>query len=331
MAREETALEKLRRVQQQTATATPVQARTLPADLPPLPQSGTTAVVKKAAGAVGVAALAAWKFKAVLLLVLSKLKFLLLGLKFTKFLTTGFTMLAAVWAYSLFYGWPFAALFVVLVLVHELGHGAAARIVGLPVGAPVFIPFFGAFIALKERPRSTYEDFIIGAGGPIAGSLAAALCPTMGAQLDTYWGGLLRTAGYYALVLNLFNLMPVWSLDGARMMEPVPVKQGMVGVAFLAFVLFFFSSSADFVNPIALFVVAVGAFRVGARWFKGRRKDQEPGALERLQEAAAAPVDEATVTGEQRSTAAVTYFALASALIGAIHVLHGVLPQIPAP
>lgn len=329
MPREESALEKLQRIQRQGAAAS-MPAPALPQNLPSHAQNGSTGTGKKVVGAVAVAALAAWKFKALLLLVLTKLKFLLVGLKFTKFLTTGFSMLAAVWAYSLFYGWPFAALFVVLILIHELGHGAAARMVGLPVGAPVFIPFFGAFIALKERPRSTYEDFIIGAGGPIAGSIAATLCITVGGQLDAYWGGLLRAAGYYALILNLFNLMPVWSLDGARMMEPVPVSRGIAGVAFLVVVLFFFGSTAGFVNPIAIIVVAVAAFRVGSRWLKNRQAPQEKAAIVQLQAAAALPVAEATVTDDQRSTAALTYFALTASLIAAIHVLHGVLPQIPS-
>ncbi|MBM4321550.1 MAG: site-2 protease family protein [Deltaproteobacteria bacterium] len=174
-------------------------------------------------GLLAALGLALWKLKGMLLLVLGKLKYLLVGLKLRQLgplLKSGSTMLLMIWTYSLLYGWSFAAGFVLLLLVHELGHGAAARLVGLRAGAPVFIPFLDAFIALKDQPRSTYQDFLIGAGGPLAGSTGGLCCLAAAGQLGPGPGGLLRALGYFALVVNLFNLMPVWSLDGARTDDP---------------------------------------------------------------------------------------------------------------
>jgi len=149
-------------------------------------------------------------------LLLGKLKFLLGGLKLlslAKLATTSSTMLLALLVYAQFFGWRFAALFLVLVLVHELGHGLAAKLQGLKVGAPVFIPFFGAFIALKERPKTPFQDFFIGAGGPLAGSAGGIACVAMAPCLPLPWSGLFYSVGYFSLWLNLFNLFPVWQLD----------------------------------------------------------------------------------------------------------------------
>ncbi|MGA9520992.1 MAG: site-2 protease family protein [Myxococcaceae bacterium] len=306
MPREESALEKLERAQSVAMGA--AAPSTLPSGAP------------RRTGIWGTAAVA-------LLFVLSKLKFLLVGLKFTKFLTTGASMLLAIWAYSMFYGWPFAALFVVLILVHELGHGAAARLIGLPVGAPVFVPFFGAFIALKERPRSTWEDFIIGAGGPVAGSIGAGVCVMLAGTLDPGTAGLFRTVGYFALVVNLFNLVPVWQLDGARMTEAVRPKEGLVATAALLAVLVFFGGRAGHWNPMAVLVIVLAGFRFGSRWFGSRRLPETP--LAALEEKLDVPAAEAKVTESQRSTAALTWGALAASLIAAVHVLQKLLPELP--
>jgi hypothetical protein len=102
--------------------------------------------------------------------VFSKLKFLLI------FLKTGGSMLLMIWLYAHQWGWPFAVGFVLLILVHECGHLLVARAFGLKVGAPIFIPFMGAFIALKEAPRDAWMEAWVGIGGPLLGSLGALAC-----------------------------------------------------------------------------------------------------------------------------------------------------------
>ena len=103
---------------------------------------------KKVLGPIGIGVVVILKFGAKLkLLFVPLLKF------FPILLKTGSTMILSIWAYSLFWGWKFALGFVLLILVHESGHLIAARIYKLNVGWPVFIPFMGAIIALKEAPR----------------------------------------------------------------------------------------------------------------------------------------------------------------------------------
>src|ERR1043166_3870816 len=108
--------------------------------------------------------------------ILAGAKLLLPALKLgLPFLKTGGTMLLSVLFYAQASGWPFAVGFVLLIFVHETGHLIAARMVGLNVGWPVFIPFMGAFIALKEAPKNAWIEAIVGAGGPVLGGLGALL------------------------------------------------------------------------------------------------------------------------------------------------------------
>src|SRR5687768_2665646 len=58
---------------------------------------------------------------------LAKFKFVLLAIFKLKVFTTSATMLVSVGAYALLWGWKFAVGFVVLLLIHELGHVLEAK------------------------------------------------------------------------------------------------------------------------------------------------------------------------------------------------------------
>src|SRR5947207_14038117 len=141
--------------------------------------------VKKALGPVAVVGVVIAKFFA-------KLKFVLLPLlKFLPILLkSGGTMLLMVWVYTQFWGWPFAVGFVLLLFVHESGHLLAAKKFGLKVGAPVFIPFMGAVIALKEAPRNAWIEANVAIGGPMLGTYGAACFFGIYAVTDIplFWG-----------------------------------------------------------------------------------------------------------------------------------------------
>src|SRR5438045_6990483 len=127
--------------------------------------------VKKALAPLAVVGVMIAKFFA-------KLKFVLLPLlKFLPILLkSGGTMLLMVWVYTQMWGWQFALGFVLLLLVHETGHLLVAKKFGLKVGAPVFIPFMGAFIALNEAPRNAWMEPCVGIGGPKLGSVGTQMC-----------------------------------------------------------------------------------------------------------------------------------------------------------
>jgi Zn-dependent protease len=153
-------------------------------------------------GALGVVTVA--------LLLLSKLKFLLLGL--TK-ASTFISMFAFFGVYWSIYGWPLALGLVIAIYIHEMGHVAMLRRLGIDAGAPMFIPGVGAYVMLKQHIGDPLTDSKVGLAGPVWG-LGAALAAygiyaVTGAMI---WYAIAQLAGF----INLFNLIPVWQLDGSR-------------------------------------------------------------------------------------------------------------------
>lgn len=146
----------------------------------------------------------------VFLALLGKAKFLLLG--FSK-LGTLLTFLAALSIYWTIWGWQFALCFLLSIYVHEMGHVAALKSYGIPATAPMFIPGFGAIVRLKQSPASAIEDSRVGLAGPIWGMGAALAALAVYALTgNAFWGAVARAGAW----INLFNLLPVWQLDGGR-------------------------------------------------------------------------------------------------------------------
>ena len=137
-----------------------------------------------------------------LLWLLSSLKFIKLG----KLLTTGGTMLVSVVVYAFIWGWRYAAGFVALMFVHEMGHYLAARQRGLAVGAPTFIPFVGAWIQLKQMPHDAETEAYVGLAGPLVGTAGALACYVIARDQQLDW---LLAVAYSGFFLNLFNLIPL--------------------------------------------------------------------------------------------------------------------------
>ncbi|MBW5446939.1 site-2 protease family protein [Cohnella sp. CFH 77786] len=167
-----------------------------------------------------------WAAATGLLLLLGKIKpFLLFLFKAGKPL---WTMALSIGAYALIFPWTFAVGFVLLLLVHELGHVWAARRAGLPVSAPMFIPFLGALILLKRNPKDAATEAYIGIGGPMLGSAGAFVCYAIG-----LWSGqpVWHALAYSGFFLNLINLLPIHPLDGGRIVTAVSRWLWLVGVA----------------------------------------------------------------------------------------------------
>jgi Zn-dependent protease len=169
-----------------------------------------------------------------------KLLLLLLnGAKLGKVLTTGGTMLLSVFAYSFIFGWWYAAGFVALIFVHEMGHYVAARQRGLAVGAPTFIPFVGAWIELKDRPHDAETEAYVGMAGPLWGTVGALVCFWLARAYDS---DLLLAVSYSGFFLNLFNLIPLSPFDGGRVTAVISPRLWLVGAPMLI-ALFFYNPS----------------------------------------------------------------------------------------
>ena len=184
----------------------------------------------------------------VLAVVLGQAKWLLIALKALK-LSTFASMLLMVWVYATIWGLPFALGFVLLIFIHELGHALAMRQQGIPASAPVFIPFVGAVIAMRGLPRNAYVEAIVALGGPALGSLAAAGCLAAGAATGRPLWYALASSGF---LINLFNLIPIYPLDGGRVIGAVTRWLWAVG-AVVGVAVFLVTSS-----PMMLLVLLLG-------------------------------------------------------------------------
>lgn len=161
-----------------------------------------------------------------------KALFLLLfsGLKWGKLATSGGSMLLSLVVYATIWGWRYAAGFIALLFAHEMGHYVAARQRGLDVGAPAFIPFVGAWIALKDQPVDVETEAYVAIAGPVVGT-AAALAVYLWARSED--SGLLLAIAYSGLFLNLFNLLPISPLDGGRVTAALSPRIWFLGVPIL--------------------------------------------------------------------------------------------------
>lgn len=144
------------------------------------------------------------------ILLVSKLKFLLLGLTKASTFVSMFAFFGLYWS---MYGWPLALGLALSIYVHEMGHVAMLRRLGLDAGAPLFVPGVGAFVLLKQPVLDPLTDAKIGLAGPVWGLGAGLVALAVyGATAAPIWFAIAQVTGF----LNLFNLIPVWQLDGSR-------------------------------------------------------------------------------------------------------------------
>lgn len=234
------------------------------------------------------------------------MKWLLVLLKAGKLgpaLLTSGTMLLSVFAYSFFFGWWYAVGFVLLILVHEMGHYIAARHRGLDVGAPTFIPFVGAWIELKDRPHNAEVEAYVGMAGPLVGSIGALAVYFAGRTLDS---DLLLALSYSGFFLNLFNLIPISPFDGGRITGVISPRMWLLGVPIFVG-LFFYRPS-----PLLILMAVLALPSVVKAW-KGIRTPEDRQYYE--------------VSGEDRLTYGVLYLGLAVFLALMCHDLHQELPR----
>ncbi len=210
---------------------------------------------------------------AAIIALLSKFKALLLLLPKIKLLASAGSMLVSIAAYTTIWGVWFAVGFVVLLLVHEMGHVIALRREGIHASLPMFIPFLGAVISARSLGENATAEARVGLAGPILGSIGAGLCLVIWQiTSDDYW----RALAFTGLFLNLFNLLPVVPLDGGRAMAAM--APWMWGVGFAAMVVL----ALVFPNPVIFIIVVFAGFETYRRWKLRRTRSLEQAAYYRV-------------------------------------------------
>jgi Zn-dependent protease len=195
-------------------------------------------------------------------------------------------------------GWWFGLGLIALLFVHEMGHVLEARRQGLPVSAPLFIPFVGAMITMREMPQDAWNEAKVAIAGPIVGSLGAAAIWLAGIAADSNH---LKALAFLGFLINLFNLLPVVPLDGGRIVAALHPALWIVGFAALL-VLVAFSP-----NPILIIILVVAGMELWQRW--RMRNHPELQSYYR-------------VTRRQRLITGALYFGLAALLVLGMEATH---------
>jgi Zn-dependent protease len=179
------------------------------------------------------------------------------GLKWGKLAASGGSMLLSLVVYATIWGWRYAAGFIALLFAHEMGHYIAARQRGLNVGAPAFIPFVGAWIALEDQPVDVETEAYVAIAGPVVGTIAALAVYLWARSEDS---GLLLAIAYSGLFLNLFNLLPISPLDGGRVTAVLSPRIWFLGVPILLALMLYRPS------PMLVIVVILAAPQLMKAW-----------------------------------------------------------------
>lgn len=182
---------------------------------------------------------------------------------------TIFSVIITVGVYAFFYGWKYAVALVYVMVVHETGHLLAARQKRIPTSPAIFVPFLGAVIGMKEKPKNAETEAYIAYGGPFFGMLSfLPAIPLFYFTREPLWGYTV----YLGAIINLFNLFPVSPLDGGRIVTVISPKIWVVGLIGLLPFLFFMP------NPIFFLIFILGGFT----WL-GRIGETKKGELLKIQ------------------------------------------------
>jgi Zn-dependent protease len=174
-----------------------------------------------------------------------------------KILTVAGSMIVSVGAYALLGGWWFGLGLVLLIFVHEMGHVLELRRQGVPASAPLFIPFVGAFVGMKQLPENAWKEAQVALAGPLLGTLGASAVWAAGVAYDSNF---LKAMAFVGFLINLFNLLPIVPLDGGRAvaaLHPALWGLGLAGLVALEVVR---------PNPILPIILIFGGLELWRRW-----------------------------------------------------------------
>ena len=221
-------------------------------------------------------------------------KFGVVLLKF-KFL---FSMFVSAAVYVWLGGWWFGIGLVLLLFVHEMGHVLEAKRQGLPVSAPLFIPFMGALITMRQMPHNAWREAQVAIAGPLLGSAGAFALYLTGVALDSRP---LKAIAFLGFLINLFNLLPVVPLDGGRI--SAALHPGLWLAGFLALLGLVIVRP----NPILIIILLLGGSELWRRWQMRRYPEMQ---------------EYYRVTPRQRLFIGALYFGLAILLVLGMHATH---------
>jgi Zn-dependent protease len=223
-----------------------------------------------------------------------KTKYVLAALKLTKLAPLA-SMVVSIGGYTLFFGFPYAVGLVGLILVHECGHAAVMHHFNMEFTPMVFLPFMGAVIAMKNQPRSAWEDALVALGGPVLGSVGAAGVAGAAVATDSQ---LMYALADFGFMINLFNLMPLGSMDGGRIAGALSPWFGVAGIGMCGTMV----ANGLIHNPLVYLILLSGSYETFMRFYDPSRM----------------PPNYYKISKPQRAAIGASYFGLIGTLLAAM-------------
>ena len=250
--------------------------------------SSRRSLPKILSGVILLLGVVALKAKGLLILLVERVRVFFVnpfeGFGAMQYAVAGGSFVVTIAAYATQYPFGLVTGFVVITLIHEIGHAVAIRAKGLRAGYMVFIPFIGGAVTLKDQPRTVFDDAIIGLAGPFFGTMATL------AVLQIYkWTSdpLYLYIAFMGFALNLINMVPIGMLDGGRISAAITKWMWVIGGGAIVY------KVVDQPNPLFILIAVLAAFQVYASIV---REKTDPHFYE--------------ISGSQRAAIAVLYFAL---------------------
>jgi Zn-dependent protease len=119
---------------------------------------------------------------------------------------------------SYLYGAVASGFLTLSILFHELGHAIVAQRLHLTIER-IHLFLFGGMAELKNRPRTPGQEALVALAGPFASFILGISALGISMVLPPAWGMANLMASFLAqmnLLLALFNLIPIYPLDGGR-------------------------------------------------------------------------------------------------------------------
>ena len=112
--------------------------------------------------------------------------------------------------------WMLVLVLTAVVVFHELGHFVAMKIYNYQELGIFFIPLMGAYVSGKKQEVSQKQSAIILMAGPLPGIFLGIILYFLSTQLELDF---LQKIAWILILLNVFNLLPVYPLDGGQLLH----------------------------------------------------------------------------------------------------------------
>ena len=180
--------------------------------------------------------------------------------------------------YWIFKSWFAVLLLVTVIFIHEAGHFIAMKFFGYHSVNMTFVPFVGAYVSGTATNLSKKNKLIVLLAGPLPGIIIG--CTLLLLHQNNY-NETFRQLAILFLLLNVFNLLPVFPLDGGQFFQTLffngsrVIQLIFLVVSFACLIYFFFKLDFTWAFLIIAFLVLLRIGQVNGVYKTQKKMDEE--------------------------------------------------------